>query len=98
MGRVLAGRLLHKATDDGDRLDRLFRLLASRKPNSRERTACMGLLETLTQRYSESPEEARQLLSTGPASRDNTLNVVEHAAWTQVAITVLASDVSILLY
>ncbi|MFP6700488.1 MAG: hypothetical protein VB861_02020, partial [Planctomycetaceae bacterium] len=28
----------------------------------------------------------------------NTLNMVEHAAWTQVAITVLASDVSILLY
>ena len=98
MARVLAGRLLHEATDDGDRLDRLFGLLASRKPNLRERTACMGLLETLTQRYSESLDEARQLLSTGRSSHATTLNVVEHAAWTQVVITVLASDVSILLY
>jgi hypothetical protein len=52
----------------------------------------------LTQRYSESLDEARQLLSTGRSSHATTLNVVEHAAWTQVVITVLASDVSILLY
>ena len=36
--------------------------------------------------------------SMGEAARDEKLNPAEHAAWTQVAITLLASDLSILLY
>jgi len=98
MARVLAGRLLREAADDRDRLDLLFGLLASRKPNARERAACLGLLGQLNARYSRSPQDALALLATGAAPRDAKLGPAAHAAWTQVAITVLASDVAILLY
>ena len=98
MARVLAGRLLREAADDRSRLDLLFGLLASRKPNARERAACLGLLGELHERYSRSPQDALSLLATGAAPRDPKLGPAAHAAWTQVAITVLASDVTILLY
>ena len=98
MARVLAGRLLREAADDRSRLDLLFGLLASRKPNARERAACLGLLGELHGRYSRSPQDALALLATGAAPRDPKLGPAAHAAWTQVAITVLASDVTILLY
>ena len=98
MARVLAGRLLREAKDDDGRLDLLFGLLASRDPNPRERAACRRLLEVMTARYARSPRDAQALLSTGASPRDARLNVTAHAAWAQLAITVLASDVAILLY
>ena len=49
-------------------------------------------------RYAGAEKDAQALLSAGDAARDETLESVEHAAWTQVAVTVLASDVAILLY
>ena len=43
-------------------------------------------------------DEAKALLAIGNAPRDVKLKPVEVAAWTQVAGTVLASDLAILLY
>jgi len=37
-------------------------------------------------------------LSIGDSPRDKKLNAAEHAAWAQVAITVLASDVALWVY
>ena len=48
--------------------------------------------------YRDQPEDARALLSVGEAPRDKSIPVAEHAAWTQVAVIVLASDPAILLY
>ena len=98
MARVLAGRLLREAKDDDGRLDMLFGLLASRDPNPRERAACRKLLEVMTARFAKSPKDAQALLSTGASTPDARLNATAHAAWAQVAVTVLASDVAILLY
>ncbi len=98
MARKLAGRLLAEKPTDEARLDLLFTLLASRSPNAKERQACTKLLTIMKQRYQESPEEAAGLLKTGDAPLNPDLNPVEAAAWTQVAITVLASDVAIILY
>ena len=98
MGRMLGERLLREGVDDDTRLDLLFSLLASRSPMPSERLACQNLLETMRQRYKNAPDDATALLSTGEIARDTSLEVSEHAAWTQVATTVLASDVSILLY
>ena len=50
------------------------------------------------ERYADAEPDAASLLSTGDAPRDASLPAAEHAAWTQMAITVLASDVAILLY
>jgi hypothetical protein len=98
MGRKLAERLLKEAGDDTGRLDLAFSLLTCRKPNDNERKACLGLLETMRERYAKSGKDAIDLLATGDAARDQKLDPAEHAAWTQVAITLLASDLAILLY
>jgi len=52
----------------------------------------------LRARYSKTEKDALALLSAGDAPRDQQLDPAAHAAWAQLAITVLASDVAILLY
>jgi len=98
LARLLAGRLLREADNDAKRLDLLFSLLASRIPSSRERAVCTKLLRSLKERYADSEKDALALLSTGDAPRDEKLNPAELAAWSQLAITVLASDAALLLY
>ena len=56
------------------------------------------LLKTMSVRFQESPDAALALLSQGLAPRDESLDIAELAAWTQVTNTVLASDIAILLY
>jgi hypothetical protein len=98
MSRSFAERLLDRDATDDARLDTMFQLLSCRDPTDRERTACLKLLEGMRTRYQETPEDAESLLSQGDAPRNDKLDVVEHAAWTQVAVTVLASDIALLLY
>ena len=98
MSRMLAERLIHEADDDASRLDLLFTLLACRKPTDVERSACMKLLESNRERYENAEQDAVALLSTGDAPRDKEIDSAEHAAWSQLVVTVLASDVAILLF
>jgi hypothetical protein len=98
MARMFAERLMHEAADDPSRVDLMFRLLACRKPSEAERAACQELLASMVQRFNADKPAAERLLSHGDSARDKKLDVAQHAAWTQVAATVLASDVSILLY
>ena len=76
----------------------LFRLLASRDASEQERNAVLGLVDAMKQRFAESSDDARALLGIGEAEQNDSLDVVVHAAWTQAAIAVLASDPAILLY
>jgi hypothetical protein len=98
MARKLGERLLREGTDDAERLDLLFTLVACRKPSDVERRACENLLSAMRKRFAGEPKAALALLSTGDAPRDEKLDPAEHAAWSQLAITVLASDIAILLY
>ncbi|MFT5302293.1 MAG: hypothetical protein ACI87E_001167 [Mariniblastus sp.] len=98
MARMFAERLLRERKTDDERLDRIFQLLACRKPSSTERSACQTLLSSMQERFKADPAAAEKLLGYGEAERKKDLEKSEHAAWTQVALTVLASDVAILLY
>ena len=49
-------------------------------------------------RYADAEMDALALLAVGEASRDEALDPADHAAWTQLAVTILASDVAIMLY
>lgn len=98
MARTLAQRLIHQAADDDARLEMLYRLVSSRGPSEPERLACLGLLRKLLTRYDANREDALALLSTGEVARDVNLDPARHAAWTQVSLTVLASDLALLLY
>ncbi|MDA1014178.1 MAG: PSD1 and planctomycete cytochrome C domain-containing protein [Planctomycetota bacterium] len=98
MARALGERLLQDARTDAQRLDMLFGLLVCRKPSDVERKACLGLLEAMRDRYKSSPKDAVALLSIGDSPRNEKLDAVEHAAWSQLSIAVLASDIAILLF
>jgi len=98
MARTFAGRLLDNADSDEARLELMFRIVASRLPTAGEQSACRTLLNAMRKRFLAAENDAVALLSVGEVPRDRTRNPAEHAAWTQVAATVLASDVSILLY
>ena len=98
MARKLAERILREANDDESRLHRLFTLIAARPPKASEQAACRRLLETMANRYKESPADATALLSVGDSPQTKEFDPHVQAAWTQLAITVLASDMAILLY
>jgi len=99
MARSMGRRLMAERLSDGERLDYLFTLLASRPAQDSEREACMRLLHDIRQRYRQTPEDVDALL--GPEATVETPHAsarLNHAAWTQVAATVMASDAAILLY
>ncbi|YCM46105.1 PSD1 and planctomycete cytochrome C domain-containing protein [Verrucomicrobiaceae bacterium 227] len=98
MARKLAERLIRSASDEKLRLDSLYTLLACRPADERERDACLNLLGVMKERYTTSPDDARALLTTGDAPSAASLDPIELAAWTQVAVTVLASDVALSLF
>jgi mono/diheme cytochrome c family protein len=98
MARTLAERLLREGQNDAERLTMLFRMFACREPNQVERAACSELLAAMKQRYQGADADAIALLSIGEVERDPSLPITEQAAWTQVCITVLASDIAIMIY
>lgn len=98
LGRVLAARLLNENDNDSQRLESVFQMLVSRSPKENESAACLQLLAEMKNRYEMDPEAARQLVSIGDFPHQPGLDVPLQAAWTQVALTILASDLAILLY
>ena len=96
--RALAQRLLRLHRSDRARLNWLFTSLASRKPTRQELRSCLALLETMQRRFGADEADARDLLAIGESPRDESIDVASHAAWTQLASAVLASDIAILLY
>ena len=98
MARMLAERLLKERSSDDQRLDLMFTLLVCREPNDQERAACNNLLDSMRKRFSNEEKDAKDLLNTGEVDRDKSLDLTEHAAWTQLAATVLASDLALMLF
>ena len=98
MARELAERLLREHASDEARLAAAFEMLASRPPSARERAGCEALVGHLRARYAEDLAAAAALLAVGEAAGDPALGPAEVAAWTQLAVTLLASDAATLLY
>ena len=98
MARMFAERLLKERATDAERLDLLFTLLACREPSAAERGACVKLLQTMRARYADADKEALALLATGEVPRDKSLDPTAHAAWTQLSVTLLASDLALMMF
>ncbi|MDE0819571.1 MAG: PSD1 and planctomycete cytochrome C domain-containing protein [Opitutales bacterium] len=98
MGRMLGQRLLKEGKDNANSMRLLFTLLVSRDPEPAENEACMKLFQQLQKRYKENPKDAEAFLSIGGSARDKELDAANHAAWSQVALTVLASDIALWVY
>ncbi len=98
MGRELAVRLLKSLPSDDARINLLFELLACREASAAERQACQTLIDEMRQRFMQSSEDAQAVLSAGESRAAADLPQAELAAWTQLTVTVLASDAALLLY
>lgn len=96
--RKFAERLMREQQSDADRLKQLFKMVASRNPSAKEKSVCENLLSDMKEKFTASEKEALELLSIGEAKRDEELNAADVAAWTQVVVTILASDIAIMMY
>ena len=87
--RNLAERVIHETNEDDERLALLWRLAVSRQPDVEERSLLANLLKQRRKEFQKNPKAAEDLLAVGISPRDNSLDVIEHAAWTATARAVL---------
>ena len=91
--RALAQRVLEKAGPGSkERIRMAFRLATARVPVEKELAILLVRLEVLKKQYSKKEEEARKLLSVGESSRNDKLDVVEHAAYAGLCSLILNLD------
>lgn len=90
--RKLAERLLNRTGTDADRVAWAFRLATARIPSSEEKAILLRVLEQQRRHYRANLPAAEELLSTGEATRDLTLDAAELAAWTLLSSTILNLD------
>ncbi len=90
--RVLAEDLIQSAPDDQSRINLAYQRCTSRPASDRELVIIENLLSDQRKRFKDSPEKATQLLKVGQASRDESIDAAEHAAWTVVAQMILNLD------
>ena len=80
--RKLAERMLREGgSQAADRLEWGFRLVTGRKPTTTELEILKSTLEQQLSRYTANPAAAEELLKVGVAPRDESLPVVELAAY-----------------
>ncbi len=91
--RALAQRVLKTAgPSPNERVELAFRLVLTRKPSSEERRVLLGSLDRARREFSADPTAARKYLVVGESPRDETLDPVEHAAYTALASAILNLD------
>jgi len=87
--RNLAERVIHETNEDDERLALLWRLAVSRQPDVEERSLLANLLTQRRNEFQKNKKAAEDLLAVGISPRDNSLDAIEHAAWTATARAVL---------
>ena len=87
--RAFAERIVRRDGDDRSRLEWAILTSLSRPAGDQELQTLATALNRERQRYQADTAAARQLLSVGESPRDATISSGEHAAWTQVASTIL---------
>jgi hypothetical protein len=91
--RHLAERSLHETKlDDEGRIQWLAATVLGRPMQAAEVKVVHSGLAALRQHYSAKADDVKSLLNVGLSSRDQTLDPIEHAAWTMVAHQLLNLD------
>lgn len=92
--RHLAQTLLtNKAlASDSDRLRTAFMTILSRKPSDAEQQILLSGLRRSLAEYSAATEAAKELLSVGDSTRNKTVDLARHAAWTAACLTLINAD------
>ncbi|MBL9202725.1 MAG: DUF1553 domain-containing protein, partial [Opitutaceae bacterium] len=87
--RAFAEKILSRPGDDTARLGWAFAECLSRPPRPKEIGVLAVALERERARYAKDAAAARAFLTVGEAPRNETIPPAEHAAWAQVATTLL---------
>jgi hypothetical protein len=87
--RALAERILARQGNDAAKLGWAFLEITSRPPKPAELAVLQSALQRERQRYAANPSAAQQYLGTGESPRNPKLSPAEHAAWAQIAATLL---------
>jgi len=96
--RQLAGRMITEGgTEPQGRIERGMQLLLGRPPTSDETATLCAALDYHHQYYADRTTDAQDLLSHGASQPTPRIQVVEHAAWTQIALLLLNLDETIML-
>ena len=86
--RVFAIKVLQRSNASGDKanLQWAFEKVVSRLPDTQELEWVEQFLKLERRRYREHPDDATRVIRVGEAAVDNSIDPVEQAAWTQVAV------------
>ena len=87
--RAFAEKIVSRPGDDSARLGWAFAECLSRPPRPKEIGVLAVALERERARYAKDATAARAFLAVGEAPRNATIPPAEHAAWAQVATTLL---------
>jgi hypothetical protein len=87
--RAFAERIVKHCDDDADRLRWAFAETVSREPSDTEFAILGSALQRERSRYAANESAAREYLANGESSRDESITVAEHAAWSQIAALLL---------
>ncbi|MBE2286152.1 MAG: PSD1 domain-containing protein [Prosthecobacter sp.] len=91
--RALAQRvLLASRGDEAAALNHAFRLVTCRVPSPEETKLMSSRLEQLRRQQAADRASALKLLAVGESKRDESIDPVEHAAWTGLALMLLNLD------
>jgi len=90
--RVFAQGISVAADNDAARLDYAFKILAARQPTPKEKTVLLARLDKLRAQFAADPAAAQQLASVGEAARPESLDPIEHAAWTALCSLLINLD------
>ena len=90
--RNFAQRILLQRVGDRDRVGYAFRLATARIANYDELAVLTDVLDGARKKYATDKDSAGKLVAIGESKRDESIDVVEHAAWTVVASAILNLD------
>jgi len=87
--RAFAERMLAREGDDAAKLAWAFAETTSRAPTADEAAVLADALARERARFAANTDAASALLAHGESPRDGRIHAAEHAAWTQIASTLL---------
>jgi hypothetical protein len=91
--RVFAERILHEASPDpAERISLAFRLASSREPGDEELARLLETLRFLLDEYRANPDSAKEFIEVGEAPHDETLDIIETAAYGSLMNVILNLD------
>lgn len=91
--RVLAQRLIKESGEvEAERINRAFELAVSRPATNQEINVLRDVLKEQYYIFEQEPERAKTYLNIGESPRDESIDPIEHAAWSVVSQMILNLD------